>query len=268
MTFIELGYPDLAIAAVLLLLNALLSLGLRLALERRLLIAGLRMAVQLTLIGFVLKALFAAASPLWTALAALVMVLLAGYEIRSRQERRFAGWWSYGLGTSSILAAATIVTIFALTTQLRPEPWYDARYAIPLLGIILGNTMTGVSLGLNTLATLAMRERSAIEARLALGAERLVALRSVIRAAMRSAFIPTINAMSAAGLISLPGMMTGQILAGVDPQEAAKYQILIMLLISGGTGLGILAAVFLAVRRLTDGRHRLRIDRLSEPRPL
>jgi len=74
--------------------------------------------------------------------------------------------------------------------------------------------------------------------------------------------IPIINAMAAAGIVSLPGMMTGQILAGIPPVEAVKYQILIMFLIAGGTGLGLLSAVYGGVYRLSDNRHRLRLDRL------
>ncbi|MCH6588955.1 MAG: iron export ABC transporter permease subunit FetB [Proteobacteria bacterium] len=263
MTYITLSYTDLAVAAVLVILNAALSIGLRLGLEWRLLIAAGRMVVQLALVALVLKALFAVVSPLFTAAAALVMVLFAGREVMARQTRRFTGLWAYGLGTTSILAAATIVTVLALTTQVKPDPWYDPRYAIPLLGMVLGNTMTGVSLGLDRLVTAAARERSAIEARLALGQEFSEAMGTITRDALRGGLMPIINAMSAAGLVSLPGMMTGQILAGVDPVEAVKYQILIMFLIAGGTGLGVLAAVLGGVRRLTDGRHRLRLDRLT-----
>jgi len=262
-SYITLSYGDIAVAALLVGVNAALSIGLRLGLEWRLLIAAGRMVVQLAIIALVLKALFAVVSPLFTAAAALVMVLFAGREAMARQTRRFTGWWAYGLGTTSILAAATMVTVLALTTQVNPDPWYDPRYAIPLLGMILGNTMTGVSLGLDRLATAAVRERTAIEARLALGDDFIHAMGPITGNALRSGLIPIINAMSAAGVVALPGMMTGQILAGVDPIEAVKYQILIMFLIAGGTGLGVLAAVLAGVRRLTDGRHRLRLDHLA-----
>jgi putative ABC transport system permease protein len=78
--------------------------------------------------------------------------------------------------------------------------------------------------------------------------------------------MPIVNAMAATGLVALPGMMTGQILSGVDPTEAVKYQILIMFLIAGGTGFGALTAVLAAAARITDGRHRLRLDRLAAKR--
>ncbi len=265
MSYIVLGYWDIAAASVLLVLNALLSIAMGLKLERQLLLAAARMVVQLAIVGLVLKALFAAVSPWLTAAAALFMILFAGREVLARQTRRFTGWWAYGLGTSSIMAAAIIVTVLALTTQVKPDPWYDPRYAIPLLGMILGNTMTGVSLGLDRLVTGAVRERTAIEAQLALGHEMPWAIQPVTREALRGGLIPIVNAMAAAGVVSLPGMMTGQILAGVDPVEAVKYQLLIMFLIAGGTGLGVLTAVLAGARRLTDGRHRLRLDRLSAP---
>ncbi len=263
MTYIRLDYVDLALPALLVVLNGLLSMALQLRLERQLALASLRMIVQLILVGYVLTLLFAAVSPLWTGLAALAMVLFAGREIMARQHRRLAGVWSFGLGTGCMLVAAGTVTALALLTQLRPEPWYHPRYALPLLGMVLGNTMTGISLGLDVLTTGLLRERAAVEARLALGATRHEALLPVTRAALRSGFMPIVNSMAAIGLVSLPGMMTGQILAGVEPVDAVKYQILVMFLIAGGTGLGTLAAVIGGGYRLTDGRHRLRLDRLA-----
>jgi putative ABC transport system permease protein len=262
-TVISLDLTDLGIAAGLLILDAGLSIWLGLKLERRLMIAAVRMVLQLLMIALVLKGLFALASPAWTGLAALVMILFAGREAMARQDRRFLGLWGYGLGTTAMLTASALVTVFALTTQVRPDPWFDPRYAIPMLGMILGNTMTGVSLGLNALSSGAWTERRGIEAQLALGANRWEAMRGVGRKAMTTALTPIVNSMSASGIVFLPGMMTGQILAGVDPLEAVKYQILIMFLIAGGTGFGSVVAVYGGIARLTDARHRLRLDRLA-----
>jgi len=263
MDYVRLDYVDLAVAALLVIANAGLSIVLELGLARRVLIAAFRMVVQLVLVGLVLKTLFALTSPLWTGVAALAMILFAGREIMARQDRRLTGLWGYGLGTTCMLLAAAIVTVFALTSSVRPDPWYDPRYAIPLLGMILGNTMTGISLGLHALTTGLVRERTGVEAQLALGATRFEAVRPVVRAALTSALMPIVNSMAATGLVALPGMMTGQILAGVAPEEAVKYQILIMFLIAGGTTLGATAAVMGGATRLTDARHRLRLDRLS-----
>ena len=153
MSYIALDATDLALASLLVVLNGGLSLALQLGLARQLAIATLRMVVQLLLVGMVLEALFGIVSPFWTAFAAMAMLLFAGREVVARQERRLAGFWSYGLGTSCMLVAATLVTVFALWVQVNPDPWYHPRFALPLLGMVLGNTMTGVSLGLDTLTT-------------------------------------------------------------------------------------------------------------------
>src|ERR1700756_3250124 len=261
--YITLNYLDLTLASVLVLIDAGLSIIFGLKIHRSLLIAAIRMAVQLTLIGPVLTALFSRVSPLWTGLAVLAMVLLAGQEVMQRQDRRLSGWWSFGLGASCMMMSSVLVTVFALLTALRPNPWYDPRYAIPLLGMILGNCMTGIALGLDTLSTSLVSRCAGVEAQLMLGATRQQAVAPVTRQALRSALMPTINSMAATGVVSLPGMMTGQILGGVPPAEAVKYQILVMFLIAGGTGLGAVTAVLGGVYRLTDARHRLRLDRMS-----
>jgi putative ABC transport system permease protein len=261
--YIALNNWELAGASIFVLIDAGLSLAFGLGVHRSLLFAAVRMVVQLTLVGMVLTTLFSLVSPLWTGLAAVGMVLFAGHEAVQRQERQLAGWWSYGIGTGSMMMASGAVTVFALATALRPDPWYDPRYAIPLLGMVLGNCMTGVGLGLDTLTTSLANRRAGVEAQLMLGASRRAATAPVMRVALRSALMPVINSMAATGVVSLPGMMTGQILGGVPPVEAVKYQILVMFLIAGGTGLGAVTAVLTGVYRLTDARHRLRLDRLS-----
>ncbi|MGE5515671.1 MAG: ABC transporter permease [Bacteroidota bacterium] len=263
MNYIRLDLIDILLAGVLVLANGALSVALGLGIARRMLIAAARMVVQLLLVGLVLTWLFHTMSPWLTLGIASVMVMFAGYEIASRQDHKLTGWWGYGLGTGCMTLAAGVVTILALTTQLRADPWYDPRYAIPLLGMVLGNTMTGIALGLNTLSNTVRLRRPAIEARLALGDDRRAAMAPLVRQALSTALTPVVNSMAATGVVSLPGMMTGQILGGVEPVEAVKYQILVMFLIAGGTGLGAVAAVLGAARRLMDGRHRVRLDRLQ-----
>jgi putative ABC transport system permease protein len=263
-SYVTLNFSDLALTSLLVLIDAGLSVALRLGVHRSLLIAAVRMVVQLAIMGAVLTTLFAFVSPLWTGLAALGMVLVAGREIAQRQERPFDGLWSFGIGTFCMMLASGLVTSFALLTAIRPDPWYDPRYAIPLLGMVLGNCLTGIALGLDSLTSSAVSRRAAIEARLMLGSTRFEAMQPVMREALRRALLPIINTMSVTGVVALPGMMTGQILGGVAPAEAVKYQILVMFLIAGGTGLGAVAAVLCGVVRLTDARHRLRIDHLAQ----
>jgi len=124
--------------------------------------------------------------------------------------------------------------------------------------------MNSASVGLNHVFATVSRERNAIEAQLALGADRFSAFRDIIRRAVRAGLLPLMNQMAAAGIITMPGIMTGQVLAGMDPLAAAKYQILLMFLLAGGGFLATIGAVYLAVSRLSDERDRLRLDRLRK----
>ncbi len=263
---ISLGVIDLMIAAVLVILLALLTEWMKVRLGSQILIAAIRTAVQLLLIGLVLKVLFENAGALWVALLAFFMLSVASYEVMARQQRRFTGWWGYGVGTLSMFLSSFVVTLFALSIILGNDPWYSPQYSIPLLGMLLGNTMNGISLSMDRLTQTAWEQRRVIEARLMLGHDHKEAIGELRQNAIRSGMIPIINAMATAGVVSLPGMMTGQILAGAPPVEAVKYQILIMFLIAAGTGLGTLVAVAIGSRRLFDERERLRLDHLQPTR--
>ena len=250
MQFIPLSPLDLSIAALLVVVLAFFSAGMHLGLTRQIVVAGLRTTVQLLLIG-------------WLMLIALVMLLAAGREVMARQKRRFAGWFGFGVGTLSMSISSFSITVLALIVIINIEPWYEPQYAVPLLGMLLGNTMNGISIGLDRLTQTAWDQKTIVEARLMLGQEWTKAIEDIRRESIRSGMIPIINSMAAAGIVSLPGMMTGQILAGSPPLEAVKYQILIMFLIAGGTGLGTMAAVWMGSRRLFDDRQRLRLDRVK-----
>lgn len=264
-SYIALTYWDMAMAASLILINGALSVAFRLGLERTLFIAAARMTVQLMAVGFVLKFIFTQTSGLWTLGLGLCMVLFAAREAMARQTRRYKGWWAYGLGTGTLLFVGLLAILFGVGVIIGPDPWYTPRLVLPILGMVLGNTLNGISLGLETLTTSALRERMAIEARIALGATRMEAMYEPARQALKTGMMPIVNSMAATGIVSLPGMMTGQILAGIDPVEATKYQVLITFLIAGGTALGVFFAVLGGARLLTDERHRLRLDRLENP---
>ena len=191
-----------------------------------------------------------------------ITLTAAGREVMARQTRRFTGGWGFGLGTLSMFVSSFTVSVLALVVVIGNTPWYAPQYAIPLLGMVLGNTMNGIALGLDRLTQEASAKRAVLEARLALGQDWDETIADTRREAIRVGMIPIINAMAAAGIVSLPGMMTGQILAGTPPVETVKYQILVMFLIAGGTGFGTVVAVSLGARRLFDNRQRLRLDRL------
>ncbi len=263
---IPLTAADLVIAAGLIGLLALLTWRTGTGQTRPLLVAAARTFVQLMLLGWVLDFIFAQERLPWTAAIMAVMLLMAGHEVRARQHRRLRGWTGYATGALSMAVSTFSVLLLALLVIVQPVPWYLPQYAIPLLGMLLGNSMNGVALALDRLTENAWRQRALIEGRLMLGMRWQEAMSEVRREALRSGLMPIINAMAAAGVVSLPGMMTGQILSGTPPLEAVKYQVLIMFLIAAASGIGTLIAVRMALGRLFDERERLRLERLAAPR--
>lgn len=255
---------DLSLAAGLVLALALCSWRLRLGLEKRMAISALRTTIQLLLIGQVLRVLFAHASFPFVFVISMVMLLVAGREVGARQHRRIKGFSGWLLGTGSMFVSSFAVAFFALAIVIANDPWYTPQYAIPLLGMLLGNTMNGIALSMDRLTESLWQQRRTVEQRLLLGQTSLEAIHELRQQAMRSGMIPIINSMAAAGLVSLPGMMTGQILGGSSPMDAVKYQILIMFLICAGTGFGVVTAITLTSRKLFDDRQRLRLEVLQK----
>jgi putative ABC transport system permease protein len=261
--YLHIGYGQLALAALLLVVNLGLSFALRLGLGRQFTVAAIRMTVQLLLVGFVLEWLFSLNRPLPILAMALFMATLAGVAAVRRTKRRFPGiYWDSLL---SILSASFLVTGFALTGILRVEPWFDPQYLIPLLGMVLGNALTGISLGLDRLMEGCIQNRRLIETFLSLGATRWEAAHREVKEALRVGMIPVINSMMIMGVVSLPGMMTGQILAGAAPVDAVRYQIVIMFMIASCTALATLGVVLLAFRALFSDRDEFHLERLTFP---
>lgn len=254
---------DLIIAALLLLVLAGIDMHFKMGHAKPIIINAARSIIQLLLLGLVLKLVFENQNLIWMGLIVMLMLLVAGHEVRARQKRRFKGFHGYVMSTLSMLISSFTITVFSLVVILQPSPWYEAQYAIPLLGMLLGNTMTGVALTMAKLTEDAWTQKAVIEQRLMLGQTPNEAIADIRKQSMHNGLIPGINMMAAEGIVSIPGMMTGQILAGNDPLEAAKYQILILFLIVAGSGLGSLTAVWLGGIRLFDDRDRLRLDRLQ-----
>lgn len=251
--YIELTYLQVGIAALLILVNGAISLVLRLGLERRLLVAAGRTVVQLLLVGWVLQWVFSLSRWYLVTALGLVMALVAGAAAVRRTDRRYPGIWANAI--LSVWLSSWVITAAALFGIVDVEPWYRPQYSIPLLGMILGNTLTGISLGLDRLGEDLTTRRGDVEGLLALGASRWEAARAPVRRAVRTGMIPIVNTMMVVGIVSLPGMMTGQLLAGVDPAQAVKYQVVIMFLIASGTALGTVGVVLLSYLRLFNPRH-------------
>lgn len=259
MSYVELSIFDVGLAAALVIVNAGISMALKLKIGRTLLLASVRTVGQLLLIGLVLESVFALNR--WYAVIGLLllMTVVAGVAAVGRTERHYRGVYC-----DSIVAAwssSWLVAGYALLAIMRDvQPWYQPQYAIPLAGMILGNSLNGISLGLNQLTEQLSTERPQVEALLALGATRWEAARSSVRKAIHTGMIPIINSMMVVGIVSLPGMMTGQLLSGVSPAQAVRYQIVIMFVIAAATALGTTTVVLLSYRRLFSDRHQFQAE--------
>ncbi|ABA89248.1 ABC transporter, membrane protein [Syntrophotalea carbinolica DSM 2380] len=200
--------------------------------EKALLWASLRMVVQLVVVGFLLRFIFAVQSLVPTLLILLVMGTFALQVTGGRITTRIPGFYRI-IGIALALGCGGVTGYFCLFV-VGPTPWYDPRYLIPLASMILGNSMNGASLAMERYLSEIRERRDEIETALCLGASASTAAAPVLRKAFRAALIPITNSMAAAGLVTLPGMMTGQILSGTDPFIAVKYQIAIMCAIVAG----------------------------------
>lgn len=261
MNYQNLSAVDMAIAASLILINGALSLMLRLGLERQLIWASVRTVVQLLAIGYVLGWVFEFAY--WYVVLPIMclMTLIAGTSAAGRGKRTYAGQRIDSI--ASVWISSWLVTAVGLFAVIRIHPWYEPQYAIPILGMILGNTLTGVSLGMERMTQELISGRGTIEMILALGGTRWEAAQQAARHAVRAGMMPTLNQMTVVGIVSLPGMMTGQVLAGENPEDAVRYQIVIMFLIAAASALGTVGAVLLTYRRLFSTDHRFLLHKLA-----
>lgn len=249
---------DLCLAALVLLAYGGVSVGLRLGLERRLAVAAGRATVQLLVLGTVLVPVFAWASPWPVAAWCALMVALAGREAAARTKRSHPGMLGHAVVAMAVGGGGT--ALFATAVVIDVSPWWTPRYLVPLFGMVLGNALTGVALGLDKVLEGLESGDVGVEALLALGATRAEATRDVVSEAVRTGLVPILNTMSAVGLVTIPGMMTGQILGGTAPLQAALYQLMILFLIAGAVAMGTTVAVLGAVRAVVDDRDRLRRD--------
>jgi putative ABC transport system permease protein len=250
-----LAWNDVGIAAALLVINCAVSWALSLGLGRQLAISAIRMTVQLTILGFVLLKIFGMSSPAAVLLLAAAMTLIAGVSAVRRIQYRFPG--IYGTSILAVWASTWAVGTVAIALIVKPQPWYDPHVVIPLAGMVLGNSLTGVSLGLDRFLSELRQRRDEVEMRITLGASRWQACQSEFAAATRTAMIPILNTMSVAGIVSLPGMMTGQLLAGASPIQAVQYQIMIMFVIAAAIAIGVLLALAAAFFRVTTPMHQI-----------
>ncbi|MEL6353528.1 MAG: iron export ABC transporter permease subunit FetB [Cyanobacteria bacterium J06627_28] len=205
----------------------------QLGLTKTLAIATIRTIAQLLGIGLILGFIFASQQPLAIIGIIIVMATIAAVVAKNRVDRdlpKLLKWvWL------AIFTAGLVTVVYVNLLVIRLDPWYDPNYLIPLSGIALGNAMTAASIAGERLVKALRHNRIEIETHLSLGATPTQAIAAYRRAAIKAGLIPTINAMMVVGLVTLPGTITGQLLAGADPLVAAIYQILIMFMLALAT---------------------------------
>jgi putative ABC transport system permease protein len=224
--------------------------------EKEILIATLRMTLQLILVGYILVYLFENINPFITIALVLVMEVFAIYNIykRTKLELTFA----IKKAITISMSVGTLLSIaYFLFVVVRIAPWYDPRYFIPLAGMLIGNSMTGISLGVTRLVDGVRTQRHLVESALMLGATPKDAVKKIADKAFDAAIMPTINSMLGMGIIFLPGMMTGQILSGTSPLIAIKYQIAIMMGIFGSVSLTVILFIQLGYKTFFNKKEQL-----------
>lgn len=239
---------QLALSVLLILISGAISSFLKLGLLKPLIWGSVRTFVQLTLVGYALTYIFII-NNLWLILIIVTLMCYIASKTAVKRTPNVPNFPSK-LAFISLLASTYLVGSIVTGLIISPDPWYSARIVIPIFGMILGNSMNGIALSLDRLYSEARSRSTEIEAMLTFGATPWEAIRSSLREAVRAGMTPTINSLMVVGLVSLPGMMTGQILGGADPQEAVRYQVVVMLMISAAVAIGCLIIVGLSYKKL------------------
>lgn len=224
---------QLFLSTVPVLFIVLISNRLKLQLEKPLIIGVIRTFIQLFVIGLILTSVFDIASehPILAIIYLLLMSLIASLELISRLKYTFSGLF---LSVSVILFIYVCITgLLLFNFIIQTTPAFNPQYVIPILGMILGNALGGVTQGLDNFIKGVVERRNEIELYLAFGASKFEACQDLIRESINASMIATLNSMAVIGIVSIPGMMTGQIVGGSVPKEAAIYQAMIMYMIVG-----------------------------------
>lgn len=239
---------QLAFTILLVMITGGVSSFLKLGLLKSLIWGTVRTFVQLSLVGYALTYIFKINNLLLIIIIVTLMCFIASKTAVDRTPN--VTEYPTTLAFISLLASTYLVGSIVTVLIISPSPWYSARIVIPIFGMILGNSMNGIAISLDRLNSEARSGASEIETMLTFGATPWEAIRSRVREAIRAGMTPTINSLMVVGLVSLPGMMTGQILAGADPREAVKYQIVVMLMIAAAAAIGCLLLVGLSYKKL------------------
>ncbi|MEA5512733.1 ABC transporter permease [Nodularia sp. UHCC 0506] len=227
---IKLDFVDLAIAVGLMAIAIGLSAWEKLGLELNLVIATGRTILQLLVLGYVLDFIFALDN-VWGVLAILAVILtVVAIVAKNRISPKIP--LVLPLVWGAILISTALTVLYANFLIIQPDRWYEPRYVIPLAGIVLGNAMNAAAIAGERLVSTMNAQSVEIETHLSLGATPQQAVSQYRKEAIRAAFLPTLNQMTLVGMVAIPGITTGQLLAGIRPLDAVSYEILIIFMVA------------------------------------
>ena len=244
----------LAMTFSLVLVALVISYREKLGLEKDMIIGSIRAVVQLAAVGFVLKFVFNMDNTPLT----VVILLLMVYNASTVAAKRGAGIARIRRISFGAILVALIITLGSLLTFQAIS--FKPSEVIPVSGMVVGNSMVALSLLYRNLLGSFKDKREEVEVKLCLGATPREASRSLVRASIRTAMIPTIDSMKTLGIVQLPGMMTGLILAGTSPEIAIKYQIMVMFMLTGAVTISGFIASFWAYRGFFNEKAQLAGD--------
>ena len=229
------------------LVAGLVSWKLELGQTRRIAVSSVRCFVQLLAAGFLLTYLFEFQT-WWLVLLVLAAMVIAATQIAtSRVKSRIPGLVPAVF--VSLFVSSTAIGLIVVEGVVHAEPWYNARQLVPIVGMIMGNAMAAVAVAIDRLFADMDARAPEMFSLVALGATPHEAAAPSLKAAIGAGMTPVLANMSAAGIVTFPGMMTGQLLAGADPLAAAKYQIVVMLMLSAANTIAIVMASYLTYRK-------------------
>ena len=251
---VTLNLWQFAIVYLLLLIVLAIMKKSRISQTKLLIVASIRMTVQLVLAGLVLTYILKNPHPVFTLLYLAAMVAFAILRVLSRNKTINS---RFKLAIALSLAGAGLSIVIFFVGVIVGMDIFNPQYTIPISGMIMGNAMTGVSLGMKTFTETLKTQRSQIETLLNIGAAPKKILVPFVNSALETALLPTLNSMLGMGIISLPGMMTGQILSGTLPMTAILYQIAIMVAICTVVCLSVFCSLYFGYRTLYNKRNQI-----------
>lgn len=249
------GNLEMALALVFVAVAGGASLVYGLGLGRDLVVGTVRTFAQLAVMGYALVFLFKTSNALLVVAVYAVMIVFAARIIHGRVKEREVSY--FGPTFLSMLASYFVVGVVVTGVIVGAKPWWTPQYFIPITGMVIGNSMSALAISLERLFADLRSRRREVEMKLSLGADYVEASQEIMKSALKAGMIPSINSMMGVGVVFIPGMMTGQILAGADPLMAVRYQIVVMLMLVASTALGSMIVLFLARRRCFGPSHRL-----------